>query len=234
MTNAANVADRPVVLVHGIGGTAATTWGQNGWLDLIADSGRPALGIDLLGHGTAPKPHDPAAYAQMHVALLDQMPEGPVDAIGFSLGARVLLEAAVLAPERFARLALTGVGRNLFVRDDERSAQIAAAIRGEGDVTDPFVRYFADLANDPDSDAEALKALLQAPGELFSAERLAPVTMPVLVVLGDKDFAGPAAPLVDSLADARHVELRNTDHFATPRSMDCLDAVLGFLDASPF
>lgn len=229
-----DTATRPIALLHGIGGTADTTWRHNGWMDLIGDAGREPIGIDLLGHGTAAKPTDPAAYTAMHQHVLDALPQSPVDAIGFSLGSRVLLEAAIQAPERFAKLVVTGVGRNLFERDSERHAQIAAAIRGEGDPTDPFTRYFADLANDPDTDAQALQALIEAPGEVLTAERLAPVTMPVLVVLGDNDFAGPADPLVEALPDATFVELRNTDHFATPRSMGCIDAALGFLDALPF
>ena len=75
---------------------------------------------------------------------------------------------------------------------------------------------------------------LQRPAERFTAEQLAPVTMPVLVLLGDNDFAGPADPLIEALADARFAELRRCDHFATPRSMQCIDEALGFLDALPF
>ena len=52
----------PVLLLHGFGTTAATTWGENGWIDLLTDSGRTVIAVDLLGHGTAPTPHDPAAY----------------------------------------------------------------------------------------------------------------------------------------------------------------------------
>lgn len=225
---------RPIALLHGIGGSADGTWRHNGWMDLIADAQREPLGIDLLGHGQAPKPTDPAAYIDMHRHVLDALPAEPVDAIGFSLGARVLLQAAAEAPERFGKIVVTGVGRNLFERDTARHAQIAAAIRGEGDPTDPFIRYFADLANDPDTDRGALQALIEAPGDVFTAAFLAPVAMPVLVVLGDGDFAGPATPLVEALADSTFVELRNTDHFATPRSMACIDAALGFLDALPF
>lgn len=229
-----SASDRPIALLHGIGGTADGTWRHNGWMDLIADAGREAIGIDLLGHGNAPKPTDPTAYTDMHRYVLETLPEGRVDAIGFSLGARVLLQAAAEAPDRFGRLVVSGVGRNLFERDVERHAQIAAAIRGEGDTTDPFVRYFTDLAADPDTDRAALQALIDAPSDVFTAQSLATVTMPVLVVLGDGDFAGPADPLLEALPDATLVSLRNTDHFATPRSMACIDAALGFLDALPF
>jgi hypothetical protein len=54
----------------------------------------------------------------------------------------------------------------------------------------------------------------------------------VLVVLGDKDFAGPADPLVDALPDARLVTLRNVDHFATPKDFGFIDAALDFLGAA--
>ena len=228
-----NPSERPVVLVHGLGGSSAETWQGNGWIDLIQDAGRPAIGIDLLGHGTAPKPHDPDAYADMHQHLLDALPDGQVDAIGFSLGARLLLECAITSPERFARLVLTGVGANLFEERDHH-AKIAAAIQGTGDPTDPFTRYFADLADDPDSDADALRALISRPGEPLTPDRLAPVTMPVLVLLGDQDFAGPAEPLVEALSDVTFSELRRCDHFATPRSMQCIDEALAFVDAAPF
>jgi hypothetical protein len=54
----------------------------------------------------------------------------------------------------------------------------------------------------------------------------------VLVVIGDRDFAGPADPLVERLPDARAVVLRNVDHFATPKDFGFLDAGLDFLGAS--
>lgn len=210
------------------------TWQHNGWMDLIADSGRPALGIDLLGHGSAPKPHDPEAYRDMHRHVLDQLPDQPVDAIGFSLGSMTLLRCAIEAPERFSRLVLTGVGANVFEERSEQRDKIVASINGEADPTDPFNRYFTDLANDPDGDAEALRAMLRSPGERLTAEAVSALTMPVLVLLGDKDFAGPADPLVDALPNATFSELKRCDHFATPRSMQCLEEALAFVDAAPF
>lgn len=229
-----NLTNRPVVLLHGLGGSAARTWQQNGWIDLIADAGRTGIGIDLLGHGTAPKPHEPAEYAELHQRVLDELPPEPVDAIGFSLGARVLLECAIVAPDRFARLVLTGVGANLFETNSDHHIKIAEAIAGNADPSDPFSRYFADLAEDPDGDPEALRALLKAPMSRLTPDRLSPVKMPVLVLLGDNDFAGPASPLVEALTDVRFVELRRCDHFATPRSMQCIEEALGFVDAAPF
>jgi pimeloyl-ACP methyl ester carboxylesterase len=62
-------------------------------------------------------------------------------------------------------------------------------------------------------------------------EGLARITSPVLVVIGDRDFAGPGEPLVERLPDARLVVLRNCDHFATPKDFGFLDAALDFLSS---
>jgi pimeloyl-ACP methyl ester carboxylesterase len=219
-----------VALVHGFATSSARTWGENGWLDLLKDVGRTPLPIDLLGHGTAPKPHDPAAYDEMEALVAAALPDEPVDAIGFSLGARVLLTLAVQEPSRFERLVLTGVGNNLL-RSDGSSDVIVKAIEGDGDPTNPVVQYFAGLAQHPDSDRDALAACIRSPRPPLTPELLSGVEVPVLVVIGDRDFAGPGEPLADALPNARLVTLRNVDHFATPKDFGCIDAALDFLGA---
>jgi pimeloyl-ACP methyl ester carboxylesterase len=228
MTDAAS-APPPVLLLHGFATSAARTWGENGWIDILGDSGRTVLAPDLLGHGTAPKPHDPAAYAGLRDRVADGLPDEPVDAIGFSLGARTLVELAIDRPGRFRRLVLSGVGANLFRSDG--TDVIVRALRGEGDGSNPVARYFAGLAAHPDADPVALAALMEAGGRRLAPDDLAVVTCPTLVALGDADFAGPPDPLVDALPDARLVVLPRTDHFATPKSFRFMDAALGFLDA---
>ncbi len=220
---------RPVALVPGFATSAARTWGDNAWPELLADIGREPVLLDLLGSGTAPKPHDPAAYDRFEDDLLERLPVGPLDAIGFSLGARTLLLCAVADPDRFSSLIVAGVGRNLFERDGA-SERIASAIDGTGDTDDPMVRYFVQLAQAPDQDPAALSAMMRRPNPApLTPEMLAAVTCPVLVVLGDRDFAGPADPLLDALPDARLVTLRGVDHFATPKDFGFIDAALEFL-----
>lgn len=218
----------PVVLVHGLATSAARTWGENGWIDLLRDAGRTVVAPDLLGHGTAPKPHEPEAYADLGARVVEALPhEGPVDAIGFSLGARVLLGLAAGQPDRFRRLVVAGVGANLFRTDG--SGPVVRALRGEGEAADPVSRYFAGLARHPDADPQALVALLEGDRQRVDAAALAKVSCPTLVVLGDRDFAGPPDPLVEALPDARLLVLRGADHFATPKDFRFIDAALEFI-----
>jgi pimeloyl-ACP methyl ester carboxylesterase len=107
--------------VHGFASSFDRNWVEPGWVALLEDAGRNVIGVDLLGHGKAEKPTDPAAYAGLEDGVLAAMPGEPVDAVGFSLGARTLLVLAAREPGRFNKLVLGGVG----------DATISA--RGEGD-----------------------------------------------------------------------------------------------------
>lgn len=224
----------PVVLVHGWGGSFDATWRESGFTDLLADAGRPVIGVDLLGHGTAPKPHDPDAYADLTTRVLDAMPPEPVDAIGFSLGAITLLRIACEQPNRFRNLVLAGIGATLFERDDTATQRIVASLEGHGDPDDNISRLFATYGNQPGNDVVALTAVMRrARGTEFTPELLQRVTCRTLVAIGDQDFAGPGEPLADALPNASLVVLRRVDHFATPEAFAFIDAALEFIDAVP-
>jgi pimeloyl-ACP methyl ester carboxylesterase len=228
------VRTEPVLLVHGFASSFERNWREPGWVDLLKEAGREVIPVDLLGHGTAPKPHDPAAYADLESCVSDALPlDGVVDAVGFSLGAQLLLVVAARAPERFGRLVLGGVGANLFGESDPEP--IARAVeRGDAAGDDPtLARAFAQFAAGSGNDGAALAACLRRAHRRLTADDLAQVALPVLVILGDRDFAGPADPLVEALPDARLVVLRGADHFGTPKDFRFLDAALEFLDAVP-
>jgi pimeloyl-ACP methyl ester carboxylesterase len=224
----------PVVLVHGWGGSFATTWQATGFADLLAESGRTVVGVDLLGHGEAPKPHDPAAYADLGGRIRDALPAdgSPVDALGFSLGAITLLELACEAPQRFRRLVLAGIGANVFRDDEEGRRRILSGLDGTAADDDVRAHLFAHYADQPGNDRAALAAVLRRPHRpRFTAERLAAIACPVCVIIGDNDDAGPGDELATALPSATLVTLRATDHFATPESFGFFDAALGFLES---
>jgi pimeloyl-ACP methyl ester carboxylesterase len=224
----------PVVLIHGWGGSFSTTWERSGFTALLQDAGRRVIGVDLLGHGTAPKPHEPEAYADLTERVLTALPDEPVDAIGFSLGAMTLLRLATRHPGRFRRLVLAGIGRNVFERDDEETRRIVDAVEGDGTSDDNRARLFAQYAADPSNDPLALAAILRRPPSAPPTDaELAQVTCAVLVAVGEDDFVQPADRLVAALPNASYRELRRTDHFATPESFAFVDAALEFIDAVP-
>jgi len=218
-----------VVLVHGLAGSAATTWRDAGWLDLLADAGRATLALDLPAHGANPWPAD-EDIPRLDRWVLDQLPAEPVDAIGFSLGAKTLLLAAAAEPHRFHRLVVAGVGSNLFVQDGG-SARMAELLES-GDAEDPTARYFLEHATRSGMDPGALARVLRSEQGIVTAELLANVTVPTLVVLGERDFVAPADPLLDALPDPSFKQLRGVDHFSTPKDFGFLDAALEFLGAA--
>ncbi|MFM8625557.1 MAG: alpha/beta fold hydrolase [Actinomycetota bacterium] len=222
----------PVVLLHGWAGSFRETWQSTGVDALLADAGREVIGVDLLGHGDADKPHDPEAYADLPGWLLGRLSGAPsvVDAAGFSLGALTLLGALIAEPDRFDRVLLSGIGDGVFgARDDDRHSRIVAALEGRADDSETGALVFANYANAPGKDKAALTAIMKRPASPpIDPASLSAITNPVRVVIGEKDFAAPAERLAGALPNGDLVVLRNTDHFATPESFSFIDALLEF------
>ena len=237
-----SVTSDAVVLVHGWGGSFAATWQRSGFTALLEDGGKHVVGVDLLGHGTAPKPHDVDAYADLTTRLFDAIdaavgPEGTVTAVGFSLGALTLLRAAIARPERFDRLVLAGIGKNVLERDHSGAQLIVegldlAIAGGDLEALGNTPRLFVQYAQQPGNDIVALTAVMRRPqaGDLDAAA-CAVVSCPVLVVVGDQDFVYPGDEFAGWFPDGRCETLRNVDHFATPEAFGFFDATLEFLDA---
>ena len=224
----------PVVFVHGFGTSHNAPWVTNGWTALWEDAGREVIGIDMLGHGSAEKPTNPDAYEDLEQNVLDQFPDSPVDAIGFSMGAAVLLHLASGASNRFNRLVVSGVGKNLFERDQNFRDSIADAVE-TGSADNPELRYFAQLPEAPDENRSALAAFIRRKNPpAFTPESLSNLNTPTLVVVGENDFVFPPDQLVDALPNVKLVTLPGVDHFATPKNFGFIDAALDFLDAQPF
>jgi len=227
-------ANRPVVLVHGWGGSFESTWRSSGFADLLEDSGRTVIGVDLLGHGVAPKPHDPEAYSDLTQRVLGCLPDEPCDLVGFSLGAITLLQLAINHPDRVHSLVLAGIGRNVIERDESGSHDVLVqALEGKEFPDNNLARLFVQYAEQPGNDRVALTAIMKRDRAPYTPEQLARVTCPVLVAIGDQDFAGPGDGLVNLLPNARLVVLKKCDHFATTENFDFFDAALSFLEASP-
>ena len=159
------------------------------------------------------------------------IPEPPVAAIGFSMGAQALLRIEADTPGTFERLLVAGIGANLFVPADRRQPDMVAdAILGRREATDPLTRAFRQSAVTPPNEPEAMAACLRRGAAPITEEDLAKVACPVLVLVGDADpVAVPADRLVAALPAARLVTLKGADHLGTMKSFEFLDAALEFL-----
>lgn len=238
------VSGPPVVLVHGWGGSFDRTWVSTGVSMIIEEEGRPVLGVDLLGHGSAPKSHDPADYADLTDLVVDVLPGGvsgdaPVDAVGFSMGALTLLQMLARYPNRFGKVVLSGIGDGVFSGGSGMSEKVAEALEAQarGDdaagAADAGVRAMLGYANADGNDPLALAAAMRRPMPIdpVAAEGLASVTTEVLVVIGDGDFAYPADQLAAAFPKGKLKVLKRVDHFATPEDFGFIDAVVRFLNS---
>jgi pimeloyl-ACP methyl ester carboxylesterase len=222
--------DRPLLLVHGLASSFDHNWRRTGWVDIVGEEGREIIAVDLPGHGTN-SAQDPARVSPAAAVLAAIGGQDQVDAVGFSAGGHALLAAAAAAPRRFGRIALLGVGDgdDSGVAPDRQAVRLAEGLESEAEPDDWLALVIRRAAASAGNDRHAVAAYLRAEHSAVSAAELASVDVPVLVVLGDRDFAGPASRLLSALPDARLVTLRGVDHFGTLSDYGCIEAVTRFL-----
>ncbi|GAA0269072.1 alpha/beta fold hydrolase [Cryptosporangium japonicum] len=217
-----------VLLVHGAGSTVEHNFRRTGWIDRLEASGRDVLGYHLPGHGPgiAPDPTDGEAVVEdveRHLGDRD-----PVDAIAFSAGAQLLAAVAAREPARFRRLALLGVGNGVLRPDTRAIAALTAALRRGDD--SGVTRVFRRAARSAGNDVDDVRRYLEIPKPAVSADELAKVSAPVLVVLGEHDFNAPADDLVAAFGRASLRVLPGVDHFGLTSDVRCREEVLAFVE----
>lgn len=214
----------PVVFVHGLGSTYEANWVRSGWADLVAAEGRRPVGHNMAGHGGAPlldPPHDTGpGRLQAQIEELG----GKADVIGFSAGAVLSLTTAVQRPDLVNKLVLMGTGdRSYTLTLEQKRASLEASLDSP---TMAGVRLAAERAGN--DFAQVMQSSFNT-HPVPSFDQMAAVTCPVLFVIGENDFVGPVARLLDAVPNGRLVTLRRTDHFSTTQRFEAQEAVLAFL-----
>lgn len=233
---AAKKSKRTLVLLHGLGGSAAD------W----ADAGVPLAkhftiqALDLPGSFRGPKSPDGYEPDTLARWVLGTMPDGPVFLAGHSLGGRVAGEIAALAPDRVAALALVSplgaasygftetlkwkaMSRRAVLESVPESSLRRAAVYGfEGDAPgkQAFVSRAVEARTGPAgkdvtyATERCVDGVLGAPP---LSERLGGTTMPLLVVTGARDPLVPpkdARAILKARPDATFLELPGRGHYA--------------------
>ena len=234
-----------VVLVHGFAASVKENWERSGWISMLVRARRRVVALDLRGHGQSAKFYEPGAYsfdvfAGDVVALVEHLQLKKPDLIGFSLGARVVLQCLLSRPEKFLLGALCGVGELLLDpksdRDPEGFAKALEAPSADG-IGDDMARRFRLFAEGQGQDLRALAAVsrgLNAHPRLWTKGELGTITHETLVVAGTADdLAGAPEPLARAFSNAKGVRVPGCGH------MDCLiqpmfkGAVMDFLAGMP-
>ncbi len=216
-----------IILLHGFASTFDHNWRQTGWVDILADFGCEVPEIDLPGHGASRRETDPDSYADVEAEVFAALPtQGPISAVGFSAGADLLLHLAIAHPASFGRIALLGVGDNVFEVSD--TSAFVGTLASDEEPEDVQARLFHRLARSTGNDPEALSAFMRRERHPVTEAELASLAFPVLVVLGDRDMVKSADHLVAALPSAMLVTLPGVDHFATPSDFGAIDATIRF------
>ncbi|MEO8935484.1 MAG: alpha/beta hydrolase [Burkholderiaceae bacterium] len=164
---------------------------------------RTVIGIDQRGHGHSPDDARPFSYQGMAddtAAILQQLHIGPVDVVGESDGGDVGLLLAHDHPELVRRLVVTGANLRAGLPADEAlrrstwsDAQIAEKTKILESRLPPRFRPAYEAVT-PDGPAHWQTLLIKSyrlwlTPVIIEPAALKTVTMPVLVVAGDQDFA---------------------------------------------
>ena len=164
-----------MILIHGFGETLER-WEAAGLVRVLSPHFQ-VITIDVRGHGRSGKPHDPASYgAQLAADLVHLIRDrglAKAHIVGYSMGALVALDFAVLHEEHALSVVLGGAGWIPPEAVTEFRQQAAALEQGK-------------LPAREGDDPQALAALLRG-FRVVSEEELRQISVPMAAVIGGDD-----------------------------------------------
>jgi pimeloyl-ACP methyl ester carboxylesterase len=230
----------PVLLIHGFASNGRVNWRDTGWVKTLADAGHRVITIDNRGHGESEKLYDPALYPASTMAedarrLLSHLGLPHAAVMGYSMGARIAAFLTLHHPALVSRVIFAGLASRM-ITGVGGAAAIAAALEAPdaADIADQAARSFRLFAEQTRSDLRALAACIRASRDRISAEDLAGITAPALVVAGEKDdIAGDVETLVAVIPGARGLTLPKRNHMNAVGDRGYKEAVVAFLAERP-
>jgi pimeloyl-ACP methyl ester carboxylesterase len=228
----------PVLLIHGFASNGRVNWVDTGWVKTLVDGGFRAIIMDNRGHGESEKLYNPDLYSAAEMAedarrLLDHLKIPRAHVMGYSMGARIAAFLTIAHPSRVGAAVFAGLASRMIMGVGG-GPEIAKALEASSllDVTDVSARTFRVFAEQTRGDLKALAACIKSSRVKITAEMLATIKIPVLVVVGEKDdVAGEIGPLLAAIPGATGVTLPKRNHMNAVGDRQYKEAVLTFLGA---
>ena len=239
-----------VVLLHGF------TQTRQSWRRTVAALGGRyrALAPDLPGHGLAAE-RRPASFAAC-AAYVRALADGPCALVGYSMGGRIALHTALALPGLVERLVLVGASPGIAdpaERAERRRADEALAERIEAIGVEAFAEEWGAQAlfagQDPRVAAAAhADRLRNTPAGLAAAlrglgtgameplwDRLGELTMPVTLVVGERDakFRAIAARMAPAVPGSRIELVAGAGHAAQLERPEAVAAAIAAATSLP-
>lgn len=230
---------RAVILLHGLFSSAYMNWIKWGHAERLAKAGFEAIMLDFRVHGESASPPDPSAYpdgvlVRDAAALIDHLglSDGEYDLVGFSLGARTSIHACATGVLTPRRLIACGMGVSGLAEWERRAAFFKRVIDEFDTIKQGDPAYFArQFLKSQGVERGAARLLLDAMGN-FDLAGLARITMPTLVLIGDKDDDnGSGAELAKLLPNAAYREVPGT-HLDSATKPEMGEAIVDYLSGS--
>jgi len=225
----------PLVLLHGLFSSAEVNWIKFGTAARVAEAGFRVIMPDLRVHGSSDAPHEPENYPPDVLVndlqdLVAHLKLDDFDLGGFSLGARTSVRA-VVAGMKPRRLILGGMGLAGLAGWQRRGQFFQRVIADyesakRGDDTWLSIQFMKTMKVDRVAVALLLETFTDTSPDMLGA-----LTMPVLLVCGEKDHDnGSAEELAAALPDARLVTIPGT-HMSSVTEPEMGEAIVAFVTA---
>jgi pimeloyl-ACP methyl ester carboxylesterase len=224
---------RPLVLIHGFFSTAMVNWVRYGHAAKIVARGFRLIMPDLRGHGESAKPHDAACYppdilADDGFALIEHLELKDYDLGGYSLGARTTIRMLVRGATP-RRAIVAGMGLEGILRTGGRGGHFRNILTNLGRHKQGSVEWMAEaFMKTVGGDPVALLNVLNTFSDT-SAEALARITTPTLVLTGaEDDDNGSGEALAAALPDGRYMIVPG-NHMSAVTKPELGTAIAAFL-----